>query len=281
MEISCGLFGMAKALNDDFKKGMRDLAEAGFTAVEPVLMLSDSDLFPPELPEFVKSVLWNEEMVLWAKQYIKTLGMEISSGHISLGLTGGGKNINEFINRIVSFSNHTGIKKFVTSTRFTTAKECKGLARVFNTLTKRLKQYDIDLYYHNHEMEMGFFNIDGKLMMGLEYFILLTDPEVKIEFDVGWALYGNCNPVEFIQKYSERIAAIHLKDIVSNYNQVERENLFAAVGSGVLPTKEIVELSKSINLIPYGLMIDQDGPSEGNLLIDDLRKGILFIEKIR
>ena len=42
--------------------------------------------------------------------------------------------------------------------------------------------------------------------------ILDQDENLKFEIDLGWTTAGKANPVEWIERYKNRIIACHLKD---------------------------------------------------------------------
>lgn len=100
---------------------------------------------------------------------------------------------------------------------------------------------------------------------------------VKLQLDVGWEMYGNSDVISFIRKYKDRIQSIHLKDFVFNFENISKDEAFAAVGDGMLPTQEILSLISELNLIDHGLMIDQDKAASGKNLMDDLVKGIEYL----
>ena len=114
----------------------------------------------------------------------------------------------------------------------------------------KLKEYGIDLYYHNHHVE--FVKYDGQYLLDI---IKDTTKQMGFELDIHWIQRGGENPVEFIKKYAGRIRLLHLKDyrigqirmpegafepgafMQAFSNIVE----FAEVGEGNLPVKECIE----------------------------------------
>lgn len=114
----------------------------------------------------------------------------------------------------------------------------------------RLKEHDIDLYYHNHHVE--FTKYDGEYLLDI---IKDTTKHMGFELDVHWIQRGGENPVNFIKKYAGRIRLLHLKDyrigevkipegdftvekFMSAFNNIVE---FAEVGEGSLPVKECIE----------------------------------------
>jgi len=63
------------------------------------------------------------------------------------------------------------------------------------------------LAYHNHDAE--FERVDDSFALD----VLLAETGVGLELDVGWAAAADADPVALIDRYGDRLTAIHLKDI--------------------------------------------------------------------
>ncbi|MEE1087689.1 MAG: sugar phosphate isomerase/epimerase [Bacteroidaceae bacterium] len=96
-------------------------------------------------------------------------------------------------------------------------------AEVFNIAGEETKKAGIRFGYHNHDREFGKVVAGGKgIDMNRnardgrrieEVFITETDPDkVLIELDVYWTVMGGQDPVEWINKYADRIQLLHIKD---------------------------------------------------------------------
>ncbi|HEY3282082.1 MAG TPA: sugar phosphate isomerase/epimerase [Armatimonadota bacterium] len=85
----------------------------------------------------------------------------------------------------------------------------KSAGKVFEQVGRTCKAEGIDFCYHNHAWEFEVF--DGK--KAIHYLAEVTDPElVKLCVDVYWVHVGGENPVEFIERYANRIGYFHFKD---------------------------------------------------------------------
>ncbi|MCY3639725.1 MAG: sugar phosphate isomerase/epimerase, partial [Gammaproteobacteria bacterium] len=63
--------------------------------------------------------------------------------------------------------------------------------------------------YHNHQME--FADLDDE--NAFDYLFSQADAElVKIELDIGWAVFAGVDPLAVLNRYAGRIIAVHLKD---------------------------------------------------------------------
>jgi sugar phosphate isomerase/epimerase len=83
------------------------------------------------------------------------------------------------------------------------------LATRLNRVGREYKSQGLMFGYHNHWVE--FVAVEG--VVPYDYLMTHTDPDlVKIELDLGWVAYAKMDPVQYIQKYSGRVVACHLKD---------------------------------------------------------------------
>ncbi len=106
--------------------------------------------------------------------------------------------------------------------------EVAYIGEVFNEAGKICKAAGISFGYHNHDGEFarvvpgGTAAITGrpgwgKQPEGIEVIydgmVKNTDPSlVFFELDVYWAVMGQQDPLEYMQKYADRIKALHIKD---------------------------------------------------------------------
>lgn len=135
-------------------------------------------------------------------------------------------------------------------------------AEDLNHYGKLLKEQGLKLYYHNHHFE--FEKYHGKT--GFELLTENTDPEyVGFELDVHWISRAGQNPVDWINRLSNRVDLVHLKDYRIYFPDGEpspdifhREQCiqFAEIGEGNLDMKSIIEASLEAGAI-Y-LPIEQD-----------------------
>ena len=109
------------------------------------------------------------------------------------------------------------------------------LAETLNGLGQKSKERGLTLVYHNHDFE---FQKNGSSTL-LDTLLQSTDAElVKLELDTYWAAYAGVDPVEIIQKYSGRVATLHLKDMT-----VERT--FTEIGDGTLDIASYTEAAQA------------------------------------
>ena len=129
------------------------------------------------------------------------------------------------------------------------AEDAQFVGEVFNAAGDITKQAGIQFGYHNHNYEFnklvpggtepisfairGFRPEEGQPMPKTveEIFIESTDPsKVIFELDVYWTVMGGQDPVEWINKYADRIQMLHIKDrlILGDSGMMNFEKIFDA-----------------------------------------------------
>jgi sugar phosphate isomerase/epimerase len=112
--------------------------------------------------------------------------------------------------------------------------------------------------YHPHNYE--FKKLKGG--RGFEVLMRELDPAVKLELDIYWAIEAGENPLELMQKYSNRLALIHVKDRkpVAGFTFSpldEHAAHFTEAGSGTIDWKLMLGEARRLGVRQY--FVDQDG----------------------
>ena len=121
-------------------------------------------------------------------------------------------------------------------------------AKEANEYALKLKEDGIDLYYHNHHVEVV--RYDGEFLLDI---IRANAPALGFELDSHWIHSGGQDPVKFIKKYAGSIRLVHLKDYRIgempipeggvDFTSKEGTNIvqFAEVGEGTLDMPAIIQ----------------------------------------
>lgn len=83
----------------------------------------------------------------------------------------------------------------------------RGAAAAIDRVASDLDAAGVQLAYHNHDAE--FEPVDDSFALD----VLLEETGVGLELDVGWAAAADADPVALIDRYGDRLTAIHLKDM--------------------------------------------------------------------
>lgn len=152
----------------------------------------------------------------------------------------------------------------------------KRRCEFFNEVGRKCREFGLRYYYHNHYQEFQKFG-DQTVY---DFIMENTDPNyVFIEMDTYWVTRGGQDPLEYINKYKNRIVLIHQKDFPANapqpivmYNGTIRPQAeinhevfsatkfpacFTEVGTGVLPIQKIIDALKDAPHLEY-MLLEQD-----------------------
>jgi len=89
-----------------------------------------------------------------------------------------------------------------------TETDCKHLGKLLTTLGRRIADLGVSLGYHNH---MG---SRSEHPMGVDWIMDAVDPRyARLELDVAHYAEGGGDPVAAIEKFSDRLLFLHIKDL--------------------------------------------------------------------
>lgn len=104
-----------------------------------------------------------------------------------------------------------------------------ALADKLNAINDKLASNGFTFAWHNHDFEFQTLT-DGGIPMQL---LLDNATQMHWEIDIGWIVRAGLNPLEWIQRYSDRISAFHLKDVAPD-GELADEDGWADVGMGTI-----------------------------------------------
>ncbi len=135
-----------------------------------------------------------------------------------------------------------------------TPENLKRFTDDFAPAIEKIKAAGMKFSYHNHKFEFERLP-SGELLFE---FIMNSSPDLMLTFDCFWAQAGGVDPAASIEKWKDKIAVTHFKDM----SIVNDRQCFAAVGQGNMNFDRIVEAC-SKNGIKYH-MVEQDSVPEGS-----------------
>ena len=129
----------------------------------------------------------------------------------------------------------------------------------------------LTLGYHNHSFE--FIPLESQ-KLPIEC-VMDQNENLKFEIDIGWAIAGGADPKKWIERYSEKIVACHLKDFFdSENNMLDHENQ-TTVGSGFINWKDIISDMHKTNCELF--ILEHDDPKDYKNYITDSMNNLLKI----
>ena len=109
-------------------------------------------------------------------------------------------------------------------------------AELFNKFGEKVKAAGLTFGYHNHHVEFKKFGSQT----AYDALFGACDPKlVKIELDVGWAVAARQDPVAILNRYKNRVVALHVKDIAKLADD-PHEATTVAVGEGTIDWKKVI-----------------------------------------
>lgn len=155
-------------------------------------------------------------------------GLEISSGHFGLDM------LESDIGRVLEIADKTGMRSvycphIAQEFRPTDGPGWREFGRRVQQAGKPVLDAGLNFGWHNHDFEFKQ-QSDGSLPLE-EMFA--GGPDLSWEADIAWIVRGGGDPFHWIERYRQRIRAVHIKDIAAE-GQCEDEDGWADVGHGTM-----------------------------------------------
>ena len=122
---------------------------------------------------------------------------------------------------------------------------------VLADISDRLAEKGMKFYYHSHAHEFAKFAQDGG-RYAYDVMMEKLAGKLGVQFDIYWLYRAGVDAIEYLDKYKDRIALVHIKD------GDEKQGLPA--GTGKVEIKKIVEHAQSLG-VEWFILEDE---TEGN-----------------
>lgn len=234
--IGLQIYSLGKELYEDVPGGLKKIGQMGYSTIE--------------LAGYKEGTINGVDMVEF-KKMAEDAGLKITSTHVNPPVreyTAANKGkIADFWKKAADDHAKIGVTYLIQPGQPSTrnVEEVARVCEVFNEAGQIAKAAGLSFGYHNHEMEFARVIPGGEDMVfgrrgfgreqpkGIEViydaFIQRTDPSlVFFEMDVYWAVMGQNDPVAYMQKYSDRIKVLHIKDkaVLGQSGMMNFENIF-------------------------------------------------------
>jgi sugar phosphate isomerase/epimerase len=114
--------------------------------------------------------------------------------------------------------------------------------------------------WHNHDFEFKALP-DGSTPQEQ---IFAGGPDLKWEADIAWVIRGGADPFSWIEKYGDRVTAVHVKDIAPAGESTDEDG-WADVGHGTVKWKELVAALSKTSVKHF--VVEHDNPNDIDRLI--------------
>lgn len=238
-EIHLGYAAITWGGND--RQAIEDISSVGFRGIQ---IRSNS------LQEFASGAALREVL---DKHQLKMVAL--SSGNISLDPTVEASEIEK----------HVGNTKFLRDAggrylqiiderpknRAITAADYKHLGYLLTELGKRVADLGAQLGYHNHMGSMG------ETPDGVEQIMGAADPRyLKLELDVAHYFEGGGDPAKAVEKYSDRLLFLHLKDVeqLPAAAGAKESYRFVELGRGGVNLPAVLDALRKVNFRGWAIV---------------------------
>ena len=231
IQVALQLYSLRFLGDDDFPDMLKQVADAGFTAVE-----------------FAR---YGGMQVSDVKAVMDDLGLKTTGAHVA---------IDRFANELETVIEELQILEaefaivpwLAPEDRPTNRDAALSLAESLNGYGAAVRAAGLRFGYHNHDFEG--LKVDRDTTV-LDLIIDSTDAAlVDIQLDVYWAQYGGIDPIPLMRRLAGRVPTIHVKDAEWPYTGIAPEDGIAVDYPAVLATAKEVGVEWAI--------VEQDKPDE-------------------
>jgi len=131
----------------------------------------------------------------------------------------------------------------------------KFLGKALTELGKRTADLGIPLGYHNHMGSLG------ERPEELDQIMSFSDPRyVKVELDIAHYFQGGGDPVKAIEKFSDRLLFLHIKDVerLPAAKDTQRSYRWVELGHGLVDIPAVFEALRKLNFRGWAV-VELDG----------------------
>ena len=143
--------------------------------------------------------------------------------------------------------------------RAITPADYKRLGQLLTELGKRTADLGIPVGYHNHMGSLG------ERPEEVDQILEATDPRfAKLELDVAHYFQGGGDPVKCIEKYSDRLLFLHIKDVekLSGNSDPRKSYRFVELGRGQVDLPAIFQALHKVNFRGWAVVELDDVPDK-------------------
>ena len=143
--------------------------------------------------------------------------------------------------------------------RVITAADYKRLGRVISEIGKRTADLGISLGYHNHMGSLG------ERPEEVDQILQAADPRyAKLELDVAHYFQGGGDPAKAIEKYSDRLLFLHIKDVerLPENADTKRPYRFVELGRGKVDLPAVFDALHKVNFRGWAIVELDDVPDK-------------------
>jgi sugar phosphate isomerase/epimerase len=132
----------------------------------------------------------------------------------------------------------------------------RGFADRLSAVNRRVNATGRRFGWHNHDFEFVAL-ADGSTPQEI---ILDAAPDIDWEADIAWIVRGGGDPMDWIERYGQRLTAVHVKDIAPEGTCTDEDG-WADVGHGTIDWRALMTALKQKSSAAYFVM-EHDNPND-------------------
>ncbi|WP_346200666.1 sugar phosphate isomerase/epimerase [Caldifermentibacillus hisashii] len=214
--VSVQLYTLREQCEKDFEGTLKRVAELGYDGVEFAGLYGRS----------AKEI----------RNLLDRLGLKASSSHVPL------QELKNDLTKVIEEQKTLGSTYIICPFLMPDERNepaYQGLISFLKDTGERVRKEGLVLGYHNHDFELERLN-NGKTVLET---ILDGAQSVIAEFDIYWLKKAGENPVEWIEKYMNRVPIVHLKDMTT-----DQLKSFAELGTGGVDLETVLSLGEKAGI---------------------------------
>ena len=256
---------------------LKRIKQAGYDGIELNLFMIESTPFIVRLLTKMAGMPVGKGANIYWPDMLKESRLKATSLHADLG------SLENRIDEVISKARELDTNKIVITGMYRfdygNYDDVKSLAKRLDKVGARLHESDLQLLYHNHNVE--FLKVDNKYT-AYEMILKDTDPDlVKVEFDSYWPAEAGVDFIPLMEQLGERLVLYHINDRGTRLKKVPITPILKSdsieLGYGNMPLKRILGLDCIKNV--DAVILESHRNWVNNNPIESLEKSIAFLQE--
>ncbi len=256
---------------------LKRIKQVGYDGIELNLFMIESTPFIVRLLTKMAGMPVGKGANIYWPDMLKESRLKATSLHADLG------SLENRIDEVISKARELDTNKIVITGMYRfdygNYDDVKSLAKRLDKVGARLHESDLQLLYHNHNVE--FLKIDNKYT-AYEMILNDTNPDlVKIEFDSYWPAEAGVDVIPLMEQLGERLVLYHINDRGTRLKKVPITPILKSdsieLGHGNMPLKRILGLDCIKNV--DAIILESHRNWVNNNPIESLEKSIAFLQE--
>ena len=256
---------------------LKRIKQVGYDGIELNLFMIESTPFIVRLLTKMAGMPVGKGANIYWPDMLKESRLKATSLHADLG------SLENRIDEVISKARELDTNKIVITGMYRfdygNYDDVKSLAKRLDKVGARLHESDLQLLYHNHNVE--FLKVDNKYT-AYEMILKDTDPDlVKVEFDSYWPAEAGVDFIPLMEQLGERLVLYHINDRGTRLKKVPITPILKSdsieLGHGNMPLKRILGLDCIKNV--DAIILESHRNWVNNNPIESLEESIAFLQE--